>query len=104
MTAAAASARIADFSARYMVSTTVADEKQVRKDHHVKAFKNPSEVAVALTLAAAKKATTSWDKLIILGILSGRKLPLLFASQVSLHCHGRNCGFGGRRGNSTCCH
>lgn len=66
-----AKSAIAEFSAKYMVSTTSADEKQVRKDHHIKGFKNPPEVVVALTLAATKKATITWPRLIILGFLSG---------------------------------
>lgn len=49
----------------------IATLKQIRKDHHVKGFKNPAEAAVALSLAAIKKSKTEWYRLVILSIMSG---------------------------------
>jgi hypothetical protein len=86
------SQRMSEFSSKYLSTTTTADEKQVRKDHHIKAFKNPSEMVVALTLAATKKATIAWHRLVVLGMLSGCKYKGHENTDVSVHNHWRNCG------------
>lgn len=45
--------------------------KQVRKDYHMKLYKNPPEVYVSLGEAADRKANMAWHRLIMLAIMAG---------------------------------
>jgi hypothetical protein len=46
-------------------------DKVARKDWHIKAFKNPKEIAEAVRDGAIKKAHVHPLRLIVLGILAG---------------------------------
>lgn len=46
--------------------------KQDRKEYHFKLFKNPPEFAVALALAATKKAAMPWQRIFISAFMTGR--------------------------------
>lgn len=55
--------------------------KQAKKDNHIKAFKNPSETVVALSLAAAKKADQTIIVLILLSVWAGCRSYPVFLTQ-----------------------
>lgn len=58
--------------------------KQAKKDNHIKAFKNPSETVVALSLAAAKKADQTIIVLILLSVWAGLFIAIAGAASLTV--------------------
>jgi hypothetical protein len=60
--------------------------KQDRKEYHFKLFKNPPEFAVAMALAATKKASMSWERVVISALMTGSTCLTYFLLMLfSLH-------------------
>lgn len=62
-------------------------EKQVRKYHHVKAFKNPPELVASLVKGAIKKTRESLYKLILKSVMAGSMSASIFLTDKSLSTH-----------------
>jgi len=62
----------------------LAYDKQLKKDEHIKAFKNPAESVTALSLAARKKADIPIPTLLMLAVWSGLFISVGGAAALSL--------------------